>query len=128
MTDAVRYSDAILVRLTPEMKAAISETARQRGAKSVEWVRAALEKALRADGVYTLPDRQFALVANGELIRSTFGDGSRVITTYWPSPTEQGEWMPIEDEAPFDPRPGVYPAYRLGGDRVLRFWPTAERA
>lgn len=50
MTEPVRFSDSITVRLPPEITALVDRAARCKGSKPSEWTRQALLAGLRADG------------------------------------------------------------------------------
>jgi Helix-turn-helix domain len=86
-----------------------------------EWLEAGKRRSTSDNG-----DTQYALVANGKLVCADFGDGSHVITTFWPAVIEQGEWLPILDEGPAIP--GVKPVYWLDGERVVRTFPIVPKS
>jgi hypothetical protein len=50
MTQAVRYSETLTVQVQPGFRSLIDKAALSAGAKSTEWTRQALTKALRASG------------------------------------------------------------------------------
>ena len=50
MTEAVRFSDSITIRVQPEITALVDRAARARGSKPSEWTRQALLAGLRAAG------------------------------------------------------------------------------
>jgi uncharacterized protein (DUF1778 family) len=51
MTDPVRFSDSITIRVQPEITALVDRAARARGSKPSEWTRQALLAALRESGL-----------------------------------------------------------------------------
>ena len=51
MTEAVRFSDSITIRVQPEITALVDRAARARGSKPSEWTRQALLAALRESGL-----------------------------------------------------------------------------
>lgn len=51
MTEPVRFSDSITIRVQPEITALVDRAARARGSKPSEWTRQALLAALRASGL-----------------------------------------------------------------------------
>ena len=50
MTEPVRFSDNITIRVQPEITALVDRAARAKGSKPSEWTRQALLEALRASG------------------------------------------------------------------------------
>jgi hypothetical protein len=121
------YSDLLHLRIDPQLNRLIAAAAVARGTKPSEWCRHAIRTALQLDGFDPQQDCQYALVANGELVRATFGDGSSVITSFTPVAVEQGEWLPIVDEGAAA-SPDVRPHYTLVSEyatpvRVVRTYP-----
>jgi uncharacterized protein (DUF1778 family) len=51
MTEPVRFSDTVTIRVQPEITALVDRAARAKGSKPSEWTRQALLAALRADGL-----------------------------------------------------------------------------
>lgn len=124
------FSDPVMVRLSPAVKAALNEAARRQGSKPTQYARQAVMAALQRDGLDPLQQQQFALVANGELV---MGQQGHPCTTYRPQPDRRGEWLPIENEdsAPFDPvrhwRMQPLPL-RVDGNRVVRLYPIVVKS
>jgi hypothetical protein len=137
MPEAVRYSDTVTIRCQPELTAAVNRAALRKGSKPAEYLRQAVLAALQRDGFQFLPpvhEPQFALVRDGQLVLSRVpgGEGSP-ITSFVPQPTEEGEWLPIENEdsAPFDLAKHwrLKPlALRVDGRRVVREFPVVVKS
>ena len=51
MTEPVRFSDNITIRVQPEITALVDRAARAKGSKPSEWTRQAILEALRAAGL-----------------------------------------------------------------------------
>jgi predicted transcriptional regulator len=51
MTEPVRFSDSITIRVQPEITALVDRAARAKGSKPSEWTRQALMEGLRAAGL-----------------------------------------------------------------------------
>lgn len=51
MTEPVRFSDSITIRVQPEITALVDRAARAKGSKPSEWTRQPLLAALRASGL-----------------------------------------------------------------------------
>jgi predicted transcriptional regulator len=51
MTEPVRFSDSITIRVQPEITALVDRAARAKGSKPSEWARQALLEGLRAAGL-----------------------------------------------------------------------------
>lgn len=74
MTEAVRFSDSITIRVQPEITALVDRAARARGSKPSEWTRQALLEGLRAAGLdpattLARDARDSQRLANGEVAR-----------------------------------------------------------
>ena len=51
MTDTIRFSNSLTIRCQPELSAMVDRAARRRGSKPSEYIRQALQAAVRADGI-----------------------------------------------------------------------------
>jgi len=56
MSEPIRFSDHIAIRVQPEVTKAVDRAARARGTKPSEWARQAIIAGLRADGFDPTPE------------------------------------------------------------------------
>jgi len=67
MTEPVRFSDSITIRVQPEITALVDRAARARGSKPSEWTRQALLEGLRAAGLDPASQTNGSRAAHGEV-------------------------------------------------------------
>ena len=118
MSEAVRYSDTLSLRLSPEVSAAVAQVAAARLQRPAEWYRQAIRMGLALEGI-DMTTRQVASGKAPEWALVQVGESDRIVNTwhgakpdigdsdYWPAGYEPGPhdaWVPIEnvDTQPFD--------------------------
>lgn len=134
---AVRYSDVLNVRCQPELNALVDQAARRRGSKPSEYVRQALQAALRADGLdpASLPARDagalYDSVEGQQRYALIEGDTIKFMSYHAQKPTN-GDWRPVyhEDSEPCDPltKWRLKPVAHIEADRVRVVFPVVDRS
>lgn len=112
MTEPVRFSDDITIRVQPRITALVNRAARAKGCKPSEWTRQALLAALRADGLdpATIPAGDagtlYDSVNGSQRYAWVDGDQIRAVSHYDSKPEHEGQtWLPVKhfDSELFDP-------------------------
>lgn len=136
-------TERVVLRAPPALVEALDLAARKQMANRSEYARAAILKALRADGIDPeRPTRQWALVSGGVVLED---DRGLPEVTPWlqhkPLPGDgypahrypaDAVWLPVEDatDREFDPTKhwkAAKPRYVVAGDRVLRVYQVVDK-
>jgi len=145
MTEPVRFSDNITIRVQPEITALVDRAARAKGSKPSEYTRQALLAGLRADGFdpAPIPARDagalYDVLEGREQWAWVDGDEIRSVSYYASNPNEMDDqkalgrtWLPVLhfDSEPFDIALHwrLKPIVTIEGDHVRCEYPVVVKS